>query len=78
MWFDPSQYPNSKLYRENFRGDFELSDTTIIFELKGIVDHIEIEGNIIIMVLAEEWYGRITVYSGNLFIIEDVNMHVLQ
>ena len=28
------------------------------------------------MVLAEEWYGRITVYAGNLFIIEDFNMHV--
>jgi hypothetical protein len=28
------------------------------------------------MVLAEEWYGRITVYAGNLFIIEDFNMHI--
>ena len=28
------------------------------------------------MVLAEEWYGIVTVYAGNLFIIKDFNVHV--
>ena len=50
----------------------------LIFKSMGIVDQQEIEENIINWYWPKEWYGRITVYAGNLFIIEDFNMHVLR
>ena len=53
-------------------GEFWSSDATSIYKKKNRGK--EYYNGI----LAEEWYGRITEYAGNLFIIKDFNMHVLE